>query len=45
LASSSAQEGCYLLRTNVSEWSEAELWQITWPSPGSVDTGFSEDGQ
>ena len=26
-ASSSAQEGCYLLRTNVSEWSEAELWQ------------------
>jgi transposase len=27
LASSSAQEGCYLLRTNVSEWSEAELWQ------------------
>jgi transposase len=27
LASSSAQEGCYLLRTNVTEWSEAELWQ------------------
>jgi transposase len=26
-ASSSALEGCYLLRTNVSEWSQAELWQ------------------
>ncbi|MGH3848314.1 MAG: IS1634 family transposase [Pseudonocardiaceae bacterium] len=26
-ASSAAQEGCYLLRTNVNEWSEAELWQ------------------
>jgi transposase len=27
MASSAAQEGCYLLRTNVSQWSEAELWQ------------------
>jgi len=27
LASSAAQEGCYLLRTNVSEWSEPQLWQ------------------
>jgi transposase len=27
VASSAAREGCYLLRTNVSEWSEAELWQ------------------
>ena len=27
MASSAAQEGCYLLRTNVSEWSERELWQ------------------
>jgi transposase len=26
-SSSTAQEGCYLLRTNVSDWSEAELWQ------------------
>ena len=26
-ASSVALEGCYLLRTNVTEWSEAELWQ------------------
>jgi transposase len=26
-ASSEAQEGCYLLRTNVVAWSEAELWQ------------------
>jgi transposase len=26
-ASSSALAGCYLLRTNVSEWSHAELWQ------------------
>ena len=26
-ASSAAQEGCYLLRTNVSAWSEMELWQ------------------
>lgn len=26
-ASSSALEGCYLLRTNVSEWSQAELWK------------------
>ena len=26
-ASSTAQEGCYLLRTNVSAWSEQELWQ------------------
>lgn len=26
-ASSSALEGCYLLRTNVSEWSQAELWR------------------
>ncbi len=25
--STTAQEGCYLLRTNVSEWSEQELWQ------------------
>jgi len=25
--SSAAQEGCYLLRTNVSEWSEEELWR------------------
>ena len=27
MASSAAQEGCYLLRTNVSQWSEEELWQ------------------
>jgi transposase len=26
-SSCAAQEGCYLLRTNVSDWSEAELWQ------------------
>ena len=26
-ASSAALEGCYLLRTNVTQWSEAELWR------------------
>lgn len=26
-ASTTAQEGCYLLRTNVSDWSEEELWR------------------
>lgn len=26
-ASSAALEGCYLLRTNVADWSEAELWR------------------
>lgn len=27
VATSRALEGCYLLRTNVTKWSEAELWQ------------------